>query len=431
MALCAVGLSGCDALLDVKNPNNVTQEALEDPVAAGALVAGATAEVADGLVTLLRSVSTISDETQWIGSQNAAQAHDQGEIRNPDNEYSGETFNQMSEGRWLADYTIQSLEKFDADGDLANRDLLAQAYLQGGIIYAYIGAHFDAFVLSNRTEAAPPIDEAGMVKMFDTAIGYLDKGLAVARAAGNKTRELELLAVRAKTNYSKALWAKVNPTVNTASPLVVSAEAASDARAALALAPGVDWTYRYEFSPTTLSNDIGNWLTQRFEVRLSDAVAVADPTNTKVTTAIRLLDPIDQVPAPYATELMKAFYADREYWPLRVVSARELYLILAENALAQGNVSEAATHLNAIRAADGLTALSATASPALALDVLKHMRRTQLLLTGARLTDQYRFDEPAQEWLGTSDARSEPGAFFPITREEINANCHINGLGCS
>jgi hypothetical protein len=426
-ALCALGLASCDSLMDVKNPNNVKQEDLENPVAAAALVAGSTAEVADGVVTLLRAEVTISDETRWIGSQNAAQEHDQGAIGDPDNEFSGSAFNQMSEGRWLADEAIRLLKGFDEEGTLKSRQLLAQALLQGGIVYTYIPELFDDFVISNRREAAPPVGDANMVKLFDTAIGYLSEGLSIARATGNKSLELELLAMRARANFSKALWAKLNPSVNTAAPLVHSAAAAEDARAALALAPSIDWAYQYRFTPTTISNDIGSWLTRRFEVRLSDAVAEVDPKNAKKTTAIKLLDPIDQVPAPRATQIMKDFYAQEQYWPLTVVSARELHLILAESALAQGNVAEAATHLNAIRTADGLTPVSSTAEASVALQVLKHMRRTNLLLQGRRLLDQFRFNEPAQEWLSTSDAVARPGTFLPITRDEINANCHISG----
>lgn len=427
MAVCVVGLAGCDNLLDVKNPNNVTQEALENPVAAASLVAGATAEVADGIVTLIRSEVTLSDETRWIGSQNAAQEHDQGMVSDPVNEYNNNTFSNVSEGRWLADEAIRLLEGFDADGTLTNKDLLARAYLQGGIIYTYIGELFDDFVISNRREAAPPVGPANMVKMFDTAIGYLDKGITIARAQNNKTRELELLAMRARANYSKALWGKLNPTVNTADPLVASAAAAADAQAALALAPTVNWRYEYQFTPTTISNDVGQWLTQRFEIRLSETIAELDPKNPKRTTAIKLMDPVDNVAAPEATRIMKAFYAQEQYWPLTVISARELRLIAAEVALAGGDVAAAATHLNAIREADGLTALSSTASRDQALAVLKHMRRTNLLLQGRRLVDQYRFAEPAPEWLATSPAAAQPGSMFPIGKDEVNANCHISG----
>ncbi len=430
LALCAVGLAGCESLLDVKNPNNVTQEALENPVSAPALVTGATAEVADAVVTLLRSEVTISDETRWIGSQNAAQEHDQGMVGDPVNEYNNSTFNQVSEGRWLADEAIRLLEEFEADGDLANRNNLAAAYLQGGIIYTYIGELFDDFVISDRREAAAPIGPANMIRTFDTAIDYFTKGLTIARATGNKTLELQLLAMRARAHYSKGLWAKLNPTVNTASPLVASADAVTDAKAALALAPSIDWAYQYQFTPTTLENDVGQWLTQRFEIRLSETIAVIDPANAKRTTAIKILDPIDQVASPRATQIMKDFYAQQQFWALTVISARELQLLLAESALAQGNVAEAATALNAIRSADGMTPLSSTASAAQALDVLKYMRRTQLLLMGRRLADQYRFDEPAPEWLSTSDAATKPGTFFPIGKDEVNANCFINGVGC-
>lgn len=426
VAIAAVGLAGCDALLDVSNPNNVKQEDLERPVAAAALVAGAAAQVADGVNTLVRSASSVSDETTWIGSQNAAQEHDLGLISDPVNEYNNSNFNQMSEGRWLADEAIRLLEGFDAEGTLEDRDLLAEAYLHGGVAYTYIADLFDDFVISDRREAAAPVGPANMATLYDTALGYLDRGLAIARESGNRTLELQLLAMSARAEYGKALWAKLNPQVDTADPLVSSPAAVADAAAALALVPTIDWRFQYQFTPTTISNSMTDWLTGRFEFRLSDTYAVPAADN-KRTTAIRLMDPIDAVPSPVATATMNEYYALREFTPMTVVSARELRLILAEAALAEGDAAEAAAQINVIRAADGLTPFDPATQGVGALEMLKHMRRTNLLLMGRRLADQYRFNEPAAKWRSTSAAAASPGTFFPIGKDEVNANCHISG----
>src|SRR5690606_30239530 len=100
--------------------------------------------------------------------------------------------------------------------------------------------------------AAAPVGPANMVTLYDTALGYVDRGLVIARESGNRTLELQLLAMSARAEYGKALWAKLNPQVDTADPLVNSPAAVADAEAALALAPTIDWRYQYQFTPTTI-----------------------------------------------------------------------------------------------------------------------------------------------------------------------------------
>ncbi len=60
------------------------------------------------------------------------------------------------------------------------------------------------------------------------------------------------------------------------------------------------------------------------------------------------------------------------------------------------------------------------------LDLLKHSRRVNLFLQGRRITDHYRFQDPATDWQANSDALLSPGTFFPITITEIRANPYIN-----
>ena len=79
--------------------------------------------------------------------------------------------------------------------------------------------------------------------------------------------------------------------------------------------------------------------------------------------------------------------------PMTIVSAREMYLILAENALAQGNTAAFTTNINAIRAFNSLPAYSGT--PA-ARDMLIHERLVNLWLQGRRLSDMYRFGIKSQ-----------------------------------
>lgn len=65
-----------------------------------------------------------------------------------------------------------------------------------------------------------------------------------------------------------------------------------------------------------------------------------------------------------------------------------MHLIIAENALANGDEATFAAHINKIRALDGLTEYTDQID---AQDLLEHSRRVNLFLQGRRISDHYRF----------------------------------------
>jgi hypothetical protein len=95
-----------------------------------------------------------------------------------------------------------------------------------------------------------------------------------------------------------------------------------------------------------------------------------------------------------------------------------MYLILAEAALAAGNTAAFTTNINAARAIDGKAAWSGT--PA-AQDMLIHERRVGLFLQGRRMTDHFRFNQPADRWLAIRAVTKRP-CFFPISFDERTQN---------
>jgi hypothetical protein len=424
----AVGASGCGDLFDVQNPNELVQEDIEKPTAVTALVNGAEATVARGLSNAVLSAAIPTDELVWVGSYDAGRELDTGFLSNPANEFSNSiTWPYISEGRFMADEAIRTLEGFAKEGTLRDRNALARAYLYGAVTYITAADLWDQFVISNRKEAAPPIAEAEMVKLYDTAIGNLTKGLEIARATKNTNLEASLLATRARAHFAKQVWQKLNPAGSVpAQPLVASADAAADARAALALVPP-DWKLQFQYGPTSIGNSLGSWINSRQEFRVDTIYGVPTKSGTKIE-AVKLQDPIDKVADPALNKALTEFGAFAKstelYPPLTVVSARELHLILAENALAQGNAAEFTQHVNNLRKLDNLTAFSGQIA---AIDLLKHSRRVNLFLQGRRLIDMYRFGVKDARWIASSDAFNKPGTFFPIADEEVKSNCKIAG----
>ncbi len=421
-------LAGCSNVFDVKNPNDLSQEALDVPSGAVAAVNGAEATVSRGYSDLLLAAAIPTDEITWIGTYDAGNELDHGFVSNPANEFTdNEGVPSLNEGRFMADESIRLLEGHDAAGELRNRNLLSRSYLYGGIMYSVIPDWFNDFVISDRRTASPPIGAANMSKLYDTAIDYFTKGIAIAQATGNKEMEATLLAGRARAHHARAVWTSLEPIGTVpANPMVSSAAAVADARAALAIVSG-DWKYRFTYSASTVGNQIGGWINSRQEFRVDTALGVPNTPKTRVT-AVALLDPIDKTPDAtlfqQLTGLGMLASSTELYPPLTILSARELRLILAEAALAASDMPGFTTEINAVRSLSGKSPFSGQMS---ARDLLIHERRVNLFLQGRRLLDMYRFKIKDPRWLDTSDAVLAPGTLFPITDRELRANCYILG----
>ncbi|MCS7081405.1 MAG: hypothetical protein N2561_02695 [Bacteroidetes bacterium] len=420
-ALLAVVMTlatGCD--LTVNNPNNLLESELDNPAVATSLANGAEATVTRALGAMLGPYSTATDELTWIGSRQGWQELDEGGVDNPLNEFSDAAFPYVAEARWTADEAIRRLERFQAQRQLATPADLVWAYLMGAIIYTAIADMFDDFVLGDRQEPKPPVGKANMPTLYDKAIEYTSKALALAQQLGNRDLQRAALALRARARFSKALWTKArNPG---SSPLVSDAGADQDAQAALALIGNEDYAFRLVLSSASPALIDGNVtftsnINSRFEIRVGNSYIVPTADNRRVAS-IRLRDPIDNVPDPKLTAEINALVAGGIYGTITVASAREMRLILAESALAKGDEAGFRTHINAIRALDRLSPYTGQIP---ALTLLRHMRRVNLFLQGRRLADHYRFGEPSPEWT----ARAKPGVFFPITIIERRANPYV------
>ena len=422
-ACASVGMIGCSGLLDVENPNNLQEENLSAASSARALTAGAAATVSRSLGAIYGPYHTVTDEVSWRGSRDAWLQLDLGNVADPANEFTDDAFRYAGEGRWMADEAIRRLEGFDAANQLldtrgrSDRAPLARAYFYGALSYMTIADMFDDFSLSDRREPAPPVGEAEMVKFYDKAITYLDKGLVVAEAVKNTSLQNEILATRARAKYSRALWSKLHPTV-VANALVNDAGANADATLVLSrVAPDFRVIVALENDDIAYAGEasLAYNINQRAELRVAPAFAA-------------LTDPITNAPDPVIKQAVDALSTDYVYQRITVASAREMHLILAEAALAANDIPGFTTNINRLRALDGLTPWAGQVP---ALDILKHSRKVNLFLQGRRLSDMYRFGEQSPQWGTSSTAALSPGTFFPVTCIEIRSHPQdFQGVSC-
>jgi hypothetical protein len=429
--LMAAAAGACGSILDVDNPNNISEEALNDPSAAAQQANGVLASTSRALSSITAPYATATDELDWIGSREAWRDLELGAIGDAFNEFSDQSFPFVAEARFLGDETIRRLEQFNDSGTLANPVDLARTYLYTAVVYGMTADVFDNFVFGSRRESAAPIGSAQMVQLYDTAVVYLDRALAIADPAGEIDLQYQILATRARIKHARAVWQLVNPKGQTpANPLVNDAGANADADSALAVLPAPDDRFvivsNIEVQPGI---NVFFEVNGRNEMRVGNAYAtLTDPISGTLDPATQALitqfrgTPLGTTPAPTASQ-QGSFI---------VASDRELRLILAEAALAVGNLPAFTAQVNAVRALDNLPLYAGQID---ALTLLKHERKANLWLQLRRLSDLYRFGEQVAEWRvvpNVESAASTPGLFFPITNVELQANtfCVSEPVSC-
>ncbi len=410
---------GCDNSLDVENPNSLIEDDLSNPIAANAIANGALATTAQGIAYVLAPFNTATDEVIWTGSRDAWRELDFGNVSFDGNEFTDNAMKYLHEGRWMSDKAILQLSEFDANNaPELDRSDLGRAYLYAALARVYIADWFDDWAFSDKREPAPNIGEANMNSVYNDAIANLDQALSIARSEGNAGLEVQILALRARAQHALAIWGLLNPKGSVPGNPWVNA-GRSDAEAALGLMGDDNYRWQLFYAPGAEWNDFAWQVNGRLELNILSSVPGGE--------SVLVNDPIDGIPDPRMAAAVAEFrdigrWAGTNYSPLTVVSAREMYLIIAESDLASGNSDAAKAMLNTIRAItedDNLTALDGQMSVG---DLLQHERRANLFLQGRRLADMYRFGVKDPMWQSNSDAFTTPGSFLPITIAEKQAN---------
>ena len=411
----------CSKLLDVTNPNNVDESALDQASSAVPLTNGVLASLNLMLSGTTVPYSVATDELDWIGSRDAWFDLETGGLANYLNEFTDGAFPAVGQARYLGDVAITRLEKYNADGLLPNKLTLARTYLYAAVIYTSIADMYDDYAFSNKTEAAAPIGRAAMGTLYDKAVDYLTKAQALAATGSDGPLKYNILAYRARVKHAKAVWQKITPKGQApASPFVSDAGANADATAAIALGSG-DQKFTI-ISNQESTNGINIW----FEVNGRNEHRVgAAYTN--------LIDPVTGAKDVTTQALLAQFKAfGTSAGVFTITSTRELRLILAEAALAAGNSADLRTQINAVRALDSKGDFTGQVTDDV---MLKHERKAQLWLMRRRLSDMYRFREKDPKWANNPNfesAFSVPGLLFPIPNVERLGNpCIADPSKCS
>jgi hypothetical protein len=422
--------ASCQSLLDVKNPNNIAESALDNPAAMGPEASGLLASTTRMLGATTIVYADATDEMEWIGSRDAWGELDRGAIGDYVNEFADGAFPYVGEARYLADATITRLEGFVSSGKVTSKADLLRSYIYGAIVYSSIADMYDDFAFSNKTVPAAPVGRANMGTLYDKAVGYLDKALAIATSNADR---YTVLALRARIKHGKAVWQKITPTSSSApaNPLVNDAGAVADATAAIPLASAdasVDLVNNQE---ATAGINVWFEVNGRNESSPGSVYAV-DPRSTTNKYVAALKDPISNAVDPRVQARLTAF---KNFGTLAgtlwITNTRELRLILAEAALAAGNTAEFTNQINQVRALDGKPAFAGQIGNT---QMLAYERQAQLWLMRRRLMDMYRFGQKDAKWVADpnyANSFTTVGLLFPISNTERLANpCITDAAKC-
>jgi hypothetical protein len=435
LAVAAVfALSGCN-LLDVNNPNSLTEESVQLPAASNGVTNGSLRKVADAVSEVWQTTGVASDEFFWTGSRDGWNTLDQGAIAEPRNEFLDAVFPELGTAVWMGQNAvdIMTVHVSENPGQTGFERDLARAYFFNGIALLITGETQEDMTFSDKMEDGPPVGAANMFTVLDNAIANLDEAVTRFGGLGETDLQTAAVAVRARAHMSRAIWNVINPSATVGGALDFG-QGAVDAAAVLAAVGTEDYLYQLGFSSSASDCSMCSWINLRGENQVNNDLIALTTSGTGASGRITdgdsvnviLADPVSGEPDPTVKRMVDRFGTD-QYGSLTLASARLMRLILAEHALATGG-ADFDTHINALRAFDGKAAFGDEVSD---LEILQHERRLHTLFMGLRLPDMYRWGITDTRWLATNTAITAPGTMMPIGIVECRANQYLDSQTCA
>jgi hypothetical protein len=359
VATAGLLLAGCDNMLDVSLPGATPAEAVDDAIYAPILVVSAIGLFEDGYNNYAIDAGYIGGEL--IGGQSFlnTQHYRQRSLPLDGTDTRGNTYNYLSQARWLAEDAYAKITKF-TDAQVPNRQqLLGRAALYAGWSYTLFAEGFcsAAFNLGPelKREAIFPLAE----KQFQTALGHATTANDVASINAANVGLARVQVQMGKNADALAAARKVPP--NMTSVLVTRSSSADRRRN----------SNFYDNNTGIHSIDPNYWVTR---------TGTVNDSRVPVVSANRI-----------AGDGLTPLYFQRKYTaegsPYVLASYQEAQWIIAELA----GSAEAIGIINARHAALGLPLFPATSTAAEIRAQVIEERRREFFQDGHRLGDLRRF----------------------------------------
>ena len=459
-------LSGCSGLLDVDNPNNLVEEAVQQEAAANGVVNGALWHISEALGSIWEGPAVVSNELYWIGSRDAWGALDQGFISDNLNEFTDAAFPNLGQAVWMAQNAVEILE-FHTNEAAAPEDFAVdrgRAYMLRGLVLMVVAEQQQDMTFSYKQTDGPPVSSGNaslgrgtdyvatiplpsMDAVMDQAILDLEEAVSVFQAEGETDLQLDATALLMRAEMSEEIMAvRTSPCNGTVADCAINfADALPHAQYVLDNGD-TDYRFNLAFSAASTNNNMAQNVNDRKENQIDLSLVTVDASND--VDGINLQDVVDGVTDDAALiQMLNQFKAGDylskgdQYSPLTLSGARLAHLIRAESSAAQGAAIDGLDfvgHIQALRDIDGsgydVPYTGAESDP---VSVLIHHRRVNTVLQGLWLQDMYRWGlepqvsegtNPASVWAPTASSRSQE--LLPITIIEVRANCYLNSNPC-
>lgn len=386
-------ITACDTdqLLNVKAPDRVPAETLDNPSQAALIVNGAVADFECAYASYTLATGIMSDELSDAQLGAAGWPYDRRDMGTTTNGvYGGNSCNNnqnpgiytpLSTARWQADNALTKLQTWTAEEVGSDRDaLIAKSALYAGFSYMALGMSMceAAFDLS------APVGQTGI---FALAEDRFTTAMDMATQAGLDNVKNAALVGRARARLFQGNTAgAITDAEAVPAGFVYNATYASDqSRRYNRVYAATTQFGLYTVAPESRGIQTEGALDPRAAVR-------NDPTNAA--------DPDEDI-----WGIMKYTGDDT---PIRIASYDEAQLIAAE---AKGG-SEAVGIINDLRSRYGVTAYSGPTDAASIKDLIAHERRVTLFAEGFRQYDIQRLQLPQVPAAGTAFPK---GGFYGNT----------------
>lgn len=382
---------GCKQSLQVENPNQITDENLNQSTAIPAIVTGIAADFAVQYQWTIICSGLLSNELIHIGSFPTFREMHDGQVQD-NNTTMEDWFGFIQRARWVAENGAERIKRIVGEDS-------AKKMIEYALARIYAG--FSLIHLADMWNGAP-IDGGPLLtraQIYDRAIAHFTEviniadGLPAGRTFRNGHQTLNRDQVKAIAYLGRAR-AKLHKG---------DLPGAYNDVANPALFTGLRFDAVYSENTSRENNQVYIFAYDRPEVAVGPRhQIVGDP----------------RVPVERPT-------AGRPYWrqtkyPTRaadipIVKWQEANLIRAEYFHSQGNITAALAEINRIRAAAGLRDTTVGSLPAL-LNLIREERQKEFFLEGMYLQDLRRFNDPFLQGRM---------AFFPLGRREKDTNPNL------
>jgi len=418
----------CESLLEVQDPSRFTDSDLDQALEAVARGTEGMLQLShDYYVNVEEILSDVYSHTgTWAGWDDLDHGLMTWDVPQSD---GGDDY---LEARYAAIDARARFDRLAAEGQTVSPLLYAQVEATEAWANLLVGMHacegvgdptFPDWPDLSTYEYATLLTDMGM---YQLAVDKFTTAIATAQAAGDTEHERWATAGRARANLLLSNYAAA----------LTDAQAIPDG-----------WVYEAIYDQATS----GNYIVSISTFGYNHASGIRHWLVPRVDDVTHLLRdaytnepdprvPIYHEPGTLGVDGVTEYYSQWKYNPstggessnIPITHSEEMRLIEAEVHWRQGNLAQAVTVLNGLRAAAGLTAVTATTSQEV-FDLLLNERFAELYMEGQRFLDIHRFGLAAQyiasgHFLGGTPPRdSEPvrPTKFPFSDAEALNNPNI------